>query len=66
MPKDAPAVLTAIVVFLGLAGVVAFISVRLASRRSDITLVMGLFLLAIVFGIAAIFTLTFLGKTRSG
>jgi len=66
VPKDFPAVVVAILVFLGLSGITAFLSVRLASRRSDITLVMGLFMLAVVFGIVAIFTLTFLGKTRSG
>lgn len=66
MPKDFPAVIIAVLVFLGLAGIASFLSVRLASRRSDITLVMALFLLACVLGIVAIFTLTFLGKSRSG
>jgi hypothetical protein len=66
VPKDFPAVLLAIAVFLGLAGVAAFVSVRLAARRSDINLVMAVFMLAVVLGIVAIFTLTFLGKTRSG
>ena len=60
------AVLAAALILLGLAGVSAFLSIRLASRRSDNTVVVGLFMLAAVLGIAAIFTLTFLGKTRSG
>lgn len=66
MPKDWPAVIVAVVIFLGLAGVAGWLSLRMAGRRSDNTVVMGLFLLAAVFGVVAIFALTFLGKTRSG
>jgi hypothetical protein len=66
VPKDFPAVIAAALILLGLAGASGYLSIRLASRRSDNTVVMGLFALAAIFGIAAIFTLTFLGKTRSG
>jgi hypothetical protein len=66
VPKDFPAVIAAIIVFLGLAGIAGYLSLRLASRRSDYTLVMGLFMLAAVLGVVAILTVTFLGKTRSG
>ena len=66
MPKDWPAVIVAVVIFLGLAGVAGWLSLRLAGRRTDNTIVMGLFMLAAVFGVVAIFALTFLGKTRSG
>ena len=66
MPKDWPAVIIASLIALGLAGVAGYLSIRLAGRRSDNTVVMGLFMLAAVFGVVAIFALTFLGKTRSG
>ena len=66
VPKDFPAVILAVVVFLGLAGIAGYLSVRLAGRHSDNTVVMGLFMLAAVFGLVAIFLLTFLGKIRSG
>jgi hypothetical protein len=66
VPKDWPAVIVAVIIALGLAGVAGYLSIRLAGRRSDNTIVMGLFMLAAVFGVVAIFALTFLGKTRSG
>jgi uncharacterized paraquat-inducible protein A len=66
VPNGFPAVILAIVVFLALAGVAGYLSIRLAGRRSDNTVVMGLFMLAAVFGIVAIFTLTFLRKAVSG
>jgi hypothetical protein len=59
------AVLVAIVVFLVLAGVAGYLSIRFAERRSDNTVVMGLFMLAAVFGIVAIFALTFYRKAVS-
>ena len=59
-------VIAAIIVLLALAGVSGFLSLRLASRRSDNTIVMGLFMLATILGVAAIFVVTFLGKTRTG
>lgn len=66
MPKDWPAVIITVIVALGLAGLAGYLSIRLAGRRSDNTIVMGLFMLAAVFGVVAIFALTFLGKARSG
>jgi hypothetical protein len=64
--KSFPAILAAILIQLGLAGVAAYMAIRLANRRSDSTLVFTIFMLAAVLGIGAIFTLTFLGKAKSG
>jgi predicted membrane-bound mannosyltransferase len=64
--KSAPAILAAILVQVALAGVAGYLAIRLANRRSEPTVVMGFFMLAAVLGIAAIFTLTFLGKIKSG
>jgi hypothetical protein len=64
--KSFPAILAAVLIQVGLAGVAGYMAIRLANRRSEPTLVMGFFLLAAVLGIAAIFTLTFLGKSKSG
>jgi hypothetical protein len=66
VPKDFPVVIAVCIILVALAGVAGFFSVRLAARRADNTIVMGLLMLATVFGVAAIFVLTFLGKTRSG
>ena len=66
VPKSFPAILAAVLVQVGLAGIAAYVAIRLANRRSEPTIVMGVFMLAVVLGIAAIFTLTFLGKTKSG
>jgi hypothetical protein len=66
VPKDFPVVLIAIAVLLILAAVATYFALRFANRRSDNTIVMGFFLLATIFGVAAIFVVTFLGKTRSG
>jgi hypothetical protein len=59
-------ILVVVVVALVLAGGAGYLSIRLASQRSDNTIVMGLFMLAAVFGIVAIFALTFFRKTVSG
>jgi hypothetical protein len=64
--KSAPVFLAAILIQVGLAGIAGYLAIRLANRRSEPTVVMGFFMLAAVLGIAAIFTLTFLGKVKSG
>ncbi|HEY9289208.1 MAG TPA: hypothetical protein VIT43_14430 [Candidatus Dormibacteraeota bacterium] len=58
-------ILVAVALALILAGVAGYLSIRLAGQRSDNTIVMGLFMLAAVFGIVAIFALTFFRKTLS-
>ena len=58
-------ILVTVAVALILAGVAGYLSIRFAGQRSDNTIVMGLFMLAAVFGIVAIFALTFFRKTLS-
>ena len=66
MVQSAPLILVAIAIELGLAGIAAYVGLRLLTRRSEPTLVMGLFMLAITFGLVAIFSITFMGKIKSG
>jgi hypothetical protein len=58
--------LVAVLIALVLAGLVSYIALRFLNRRLGPTLVFGLFMLAVTFGIVAIFTLTFLRKTTVG
>jgi len=64
--QAASVVLVTILIELGLAGVAAFLALRLLNRRSGPTVVMGLAVLAIMFGLVAIASVTFLRKTRIG
>jgi hypothetical protein len=62
-----PVVLVAILVALVLAGLLAFVGLRLSTGRGGETAtVTALFLLAITFSIVAIFSVTFIRKTVSG
>jgi hypothetical protein len=65
VPSAVP-VLIAVVIALALASLVSYIALRFLGRHSGPTLVFGLFMLAITFGLVAIFTLTFLRKTTVG
>ena len=60
-----PTIFASIVVELGLAGAIAYLGLRLATRRGGPTVVMGLFMLAVIFGIVAIASVTFFRKTAS-
>ena len=60
-----PAVFGSIAVELGLAGAIAYLALRLTTRKGGPTIVFGLFLLAIIFGIVAIASVTFFRKTAS-
>ncbi len=60
-----PTVFASIVVELGLAGAIAYLALRLATRRGGPTVVMGLLMLAVIFGIVAIASVTFFRKTTS-
>ncbi len=64
--QAASVVLVTILIELGLAGVAGFLALRLLNRRSGPTVVMGLAVLAITFGLVAIASVTFLRKTRIG
>jgi hypothetical protein len=59
-------VLIAILIELGLAGLAGVLAFRLMNRRSGPTLVMGLIMVAIAFGLVAIASVTFLRKTQVG
>jgi hypothetical protein len=60
-----PVVFISILVELGLAGAIGYLGLRLTTRRGGPTVVMGLFMLAVIFGIVAIATVTFFRKTAS-
>lgn len=48
------------------AGVFVVLALRLSSNRRNAALAFGLFLVAVIFGIAAIATITFTNKARFG
>lgn len=58
-------ILVVVAIALVLAGIASYLSIRFASQHSENTIVMGLFMLAAVCGIVAIFALTFFRKTLS-
>ena len=60
-----PTIFASIVVELGLAGAIGYLALRLTTRRGGPTIVFGLFMLAIIFGIVAIASVTFFRKTAS-
>ncbi|HVH64650.1 MAG TPA: hypothetical protein VM674_01340 [Candidatus Acidoferrum sp.] len=60
-----PVVFVAIIVELGLAGLIGYLALRLSTRRGGPTVVFGLFMLATVFGIVAIASVTFFRKAVS-
>jgi hypothetical protein len=60
-----PLVFGSIVVELGLAGAIAYLALRLATRRGGPTVVFGLYMLAVIFSIVAIASVTFFRKTAS-
>ncbi len=64
--QAASVVLVTILIELGLAGVAGFLALRLLNRRSGPTVVMSLAVLAIMFSLVAIASVTFLRKTRIG
>ena len=64
--QAAAIVLVTILIELGLAGVAGVLALRLLGRRSGPTVVMGLAMVAIMFGIVAIASVTFFRKTRIG
>ena len=64
--QAAAIVLVTILIELGLAGVAGVLALRLLSSRSGPTVVMGLAMVAIMFGIVAIASVTFFRKTRIG
>ena len=64
--QAASVVLVTILIELGLAGVAGFLALRLLNRRSGPTVVMSLAVLAIMFSLVAIASVTFLRKTRLG
>ena len=64
--QAASIVLVTILIELGLAGVAGFLALRLLNRRSGPTVVMSLAVLAIMFSLVAIASVTFLRKTRIG
>jgi hypothetical protein len=66
MVKSASVILISMAIELGLAGAAAYLALRLMTRRSDPTLVFGLFMLAITFGLVAIFSITLMGKSKTG
>ena len=59
-------IIVSIIVELGLAAVIGFLGVRLATRRAGPTVVMALFLLAITFSIVAIASVTFFRRAALG
>jgi hypothetical protein len=62
MTQSTPVILIGIAIALALGGLIAFLAIRLAPRRSGSILVVGLFLVAIILGIAAIASLTLIAK----
>jgi hypothetical protein len=66
MVKSASAILISMAIELGLAGVAGYLALRFMTRRSDPILVFALFMVAITFGLIAIFSITLLGKSKSG
>jgi len=64
--QAASVVLVTILIELGLAGAAGFLALRLLNRRSGPTVVMSLAVLAIMFSLVAIASVTFLRKTRIG
>ena len=60
-----PVVFVAIIVELGLAGAIGYLALRLSTRRGGPIVVFGLFMLATVFGIVAIASVTFFRKAVS-
>ncbi len=66
MVRSTPVILLGILLEAGVAGVFVYLAIRLTSRRQNASLAFGLFLVAVVFGIAALASITFMGKTRSG
>lgn len=62
MAQSTPVILLGIAIALAVGGVIAFLALRLAPRRSGSTLVVGLFMVAIILGIAAIASLTLIAK----
>ncbi|MDQ6884453.1 MAG: hypothetical protein M3077_09515 [Candidatus Dormibacteraeota bacterium] len=66
MVKSTPLILLGILLELGVAALFVFLALRLTSRRSSGMTAFSLFLVAVVFGIAAIATITFMGKSKSG
>ncbi len=64
--QAASVVLVTILIELGLAGVAGFLALRLLNRRSGPAVVMSLAVLAIMFSLVAIASVTFLRKTRIG
>ena len=64
--QAASVVLVTILIELGLAGVAGFLALRMLNLRSGPTVVMSLAVLAIMFSLVAIASVTFLRKTRIG
>ena len=66
MVKSTPVILLGMLLEAGVAAVLVFLALRLSAGRRNAFLAFSLFMVAVVFGIAAIATITFMGKTRSG
>ncbi|HSO94048.1 MAG TPA: hypothetical protein VLS53_06210 [Candidatus Dormibacteraeota bacterium] len=66
MVKSTPLILLGILLQAGLAAVFIFLALRLTAGRRNANLAFTLFLVAVIFGIAAIATITFMGKSKSG
>ncbi len=66
MVQSTPFVLLGILLLVLVAGVFVVLALRLTSSRRNAALAFGFFLVAVVFGLAAIATLTFINKARFG
>ncbi len=66
MVKSTPVILLGILLEAGVAAVFIFLALRLTAGRRNAFLAFSLFLVAVVFGIAAIASITFMGKSKSG
>jgi hypothetical protein len=64
--QSTPFVLLGILLLVLVAGVFVVLALRLTSSRRNAALAFGFFLVAVVFGLAAIATLTFINKARFG
>lgn len=66
MVKSTPVILLGILLEAGVAALFVVLALRLTAGRRNANLAFSFFLVAVVFGIAAIATITFMGKSKSG
>ena len=66
MVQSTPFVLLGILLLVLVAAAFVVVALRLTSSRRNAALAFGFFVMAVVFGLAAIATLTFINKARFG